>query len=97
MAGVGVTWYTWTWLEQGRDINVSVQVIEAICRVLLLDPSERAHVMTLSGVEAHSIVAECQALSPSVQIMPDQLSPFPAWWPMPASTCWPTTVSTVAY
>jgi hypothetical protein len=33
MAGVGVTGYTW--LEQGRDINVSGQVLEAICPALL--------------------------------------------------------------
>jgi transcriptional regulator with XRE-family HTH domain len=75
-AGVGVTWYTW--LEQGRDINVSGQVLEAICRALLLDASERAHVMNLAGVDDHEIVRECRALSPSVQVMLDQLSPFPA-------------------
>src|SRR5580692_2230367 len=78
MAGVGVTWYTW--LEQGRDINVSGQVLEAVCRALMLDPSERAHVMNLAGVDDHSnaILGECRALSPSVQIMLDQLAPFPA-------------------
>ncbi len=76
MAGVGVTWYTW--LEQGRDINVSGQVLEAICRALLLDASERAHVMNLAGVDDHEIIRECRALSPSVQVMLDQLSPFPA-------------------
>src|SRR5262249_35851141 len=41
LAGVGVTWYTW--LEQGRDINASAQVLEAIARTLLLDAHERAH------------------------------------------------------
>src|SRR5579859_2644800 len=41
LAGVGVTWYTW--LEQGRPINASVQVIEAIARTLKLDAIERAH------------------------------------------------------
>jgi transcriptional regulator with XRE-family HTH domain len=77
MAGVGVTWYTW--LEQGRDINVSGQVLEAICRALLLDPSERSHVMNLAGLDDHDfVVRECRALSPSVQVMLDQLSPFPA-------------------
>ena len=35
LAGVGVTWYTW--LEQGRDIKVSDQVLEAISRTLMLD------------------------------------------------------------
>jgi transcriptional regulator with XRE-family HTH domain len=76
MAGVGVTWYTW--LEQGRDINVSGQVLEAVCRALLLDPSERAHVMTLAGLDDHEVVRECAALSPSVQVILDQLGPFPA-------------------
>jgi transcriptional regulator with XRE-family HTH domain len=76
MAGVGVTWYTW--LEQGRDINVSGQVLEAVCRALLLDPSERAHVMTLAGLDDHEVVRECAALSPSVQVLLDQLGPFPA-------------------
>jgi transcriptional regulator with XRE-family HTH domain len=76
MAGVGVTWYTW--LEQGRDINVSGQVLEAVCRALLLDPSERAHVMTLAGLDDHEAVRECAALSPSVQVILDQLGPFPA-------------------
>ena len=35
LAGVGVTWYTW--LEQGRPINVSVQVLDAVARTLRLD------------------------------------------------------------
>src|SRR5215469_15043697 len=30
LAGVGVTWYTW--LEQGRPINASTQVLDAIAR-----------------------------------------------------------------
>src|SRR5579859_8269776 len=41
LAGVGVTWYTW--LEQGRDITVSGQVLEAIARTLMFDPDERSH------------------------------------------------------
>ena len=32
LAGVGVTWYTW--LEQGREINVSTQVLDALARTL---------------------------------------------------------------
>src|SRR6266516_8075282 len=41
LAGVGVTWYTW--LEQGRDIHASPQVLDAVARTLLLDPHERTH------------------------------------------------------
>src|SRR5256885_6022838 len=48
LAGVGVTWYTW--LEQGRPINASVQVLDAIGRVLRLGPSERWHLYRLAEV-----------------------------------------------
>src|SRR5690606_28097439 len=38
LAGVSGTWYTW--LEQGRDINVSRQVLTAVARVLDLTAAE---------------------------------------------------------
>jgi transcriptional regulator with XRE-family HTH domain len=76
LAGVGVTWYTW--LEQGRDINVSPQVLEAVCRTLMLDPHERSHVMTLAGFGEHRLSKECQAISPAVRAMLDALTPIPA-------------------
>ena len=40
LAGVGTTWYTW--LEQGRDVRASLDVLEAIARALHLTPG-RAH------------------------------------------------------
>jgi len=40
LAGVGVTWYTW--LEQGREINVSTQVLDAVARTHVGDHRERA-------------------------------------------------------
>jgi transcriptional regulator with XRE-family HTH domain len=76
LAGVGVTWYTW--LEQGRDINVSPQVLEAVCRTLMLDPHERSHVMTLAGFGEHRLAKECQVISPPVRAMLDALVPVPA-------------------
>ena len=48
LAGVGVTWYTW--LEQGRPINVSTQVLDAIARTLELDPAEHRHLYVLAQV-----------------------------------------------
>jgi transcriptional regulator with XRE-family HTH domain len=48
LAGVGVTWYTW--LEQGRPINASVQVLDAVARTLRLDAVERAHLFRLAEV-----------------------------------------------
>jgi hypothetical protein len=43
-----VSWYTW--LEQGRDINVSQSVVEAVSRALLLDQAEREHLYLLAGL-----------------------------------------------
>jgi hypothetical protein len=50
LAGIGLTWYTW--LEQGRDIHVSDQVLESVARILQLDPEERAYVFALAGPAA---------------------------------------------
>jgi transcriptional regulator with XRE-family HTH domain len=47
LAGVSVTWYTW--LEQGRPINASVDVLSALARTLRLDDAERAHLLALAG------------------------------------------------
>lgn len=47
LAGVGVTWYTW--LEQGRPINVSTQVLENLAGALRLGADERAHLFLLAG------------------------------------------------
>jgi transcriptional regulator with XRE-family HTH domain len=47
LAGVGVSWYTW--LEQGRDITVSPQVLDAVARALRLNHDERAYLYVLAG------------------------------------------------
>jgi transcriptional regulator with XRE-family HTH domain len=76
LAGVGVTWYTW--LEQGRDINVSEQVLDAIATTLRLDPFERSHLFTLAGAPEPAREKECRALSPGIHAMLRKLNPFPA-------------------
>src|SRR5580698_6567504 len=68
LAGVGVTWYTW--LEQGRPINASVQVLDAIATTLRLDPVERAHLFRLADLPgAGAAAADCPdcPLPPEVQ------------------------------
>lgn len=47
LAGVSVSWYTW--LEQGRPINASTQVLDALAAVLRLDDAQRDHLMRLAG------------------------------------------------
>ena len=49
LAGVELSWYTW--LEQGRDIRPSAQVLDALARVLRLALAERAHLFHLARVE----------------------------------------------
>jgi transcriptional regulator with XRE-family HTH domain len=45
LAGVGTTWYTW--LEQGRDVRPSNEVLGALATALKLDPAERRHLFVL--------------------------------------------------
>src|SRR5437764_5421868 len=49
LAGVGVSWYTW--LEQGRDINPSPEVLDGLTRALRLDAAERATLFALARTE----------------------------------------------
>jgi transcriptional regulator with XRE-family HTH domain len=76
LAGVGVTWYTW--LEQGRDINPSSQVLDAIARTLQFDSHEYSHLFTLAGVPTTTIAEQCLGLCPTSQVLLDQLEPLPA-------------------
>jgi transcriptional regulator with XRE-family HTH domain len=76
LAGVGVTWYTW--LEQGREINASPQVLDAIARTLQFDSHEHSHLLTLAGVATTTIADECLALCHTVQPLLDQLEPYGA-------------------
>lgn len=46
LAGVSTTWYTY--LEQGRDVHPSTQVLTAIARVLRLDEDETRYVHRLA-------------------------------------------------
>ena len=77
LAGVGVTWYTW--LEQGRKINASVQVLDAIATTLRLDATERAHLFRLADVPGAAAPADCPdcPLPPTVQQIVDVI-PLPA-------------------
>jgi len=44
---VSLTWYTW--LEQGRDINPSQQVMDALARTLHMSAAEHEYVLCLTG------------------------------------------------
>src|SRR6478609_3236594 len=77
LSGVGVTWYTW--LEQGRPIRASVQVLEAVARTLQLDPIERRHLFRLAEMPDTTHTDESgPVLRPQIQVVLDGLSPLPA-------------------
>jgi transcriptional regulator with XRE-family HTH domain len=77
LSGVGLTWYTW--LEQGRPINASTQVLDAIARTLRLDEPEREHLYRLADVPDATAVADVDALVvPEIQQILDGLVTLPA-------------------
>ncbi|GAB3811484.1 helix-turn-helix transcriptional regulator [Micromonospora zhanjiangensis] len=76
LAGVGVTWYTW--LEQGRPINASISVLDAIARSLRLAPDERRHLLALTGTADAPTDAPAIQVDPVRQRILDALDPYPA-------------------
>jgi PAS domain-containing protein len=78
LAGVGTTWYTW--LEQGRDVRASLDVLEAVSRALRLTPAERAHVILLGrGEEAPPCKAPVEEVSPTLRQLVENTGPGPVY------------------
>jgi transcriptional regulator with XRE-family HTH domain len=78
LAGVGLTWYTW--LEQGRDINVSAAFLDSIARVLKLDETERRHLFLLAHQRPPALPGRPWCALPSlVRRMIDDLTLRPAF------------------
>ncbi|MFB9909494.1 helix-turn-helix transcriptional regulator [Allokutzneria oryzae] len=77
LAGVGVSWYTW--LEQGREITVSAEVLDAIGGALRLTEPERAHLYLLAGLNPPRVgAARAAAVTPELQHLLDAWTPRPA-------------------
>ena len=77
IAGVGTTWYTW--LEQGRDVRASLDVLEAICRALKLTPAERTHLVLLGRGEEPPPCKSAERVSPTVKRLIENLGINPAY------------------
>lgn len=72
LTGISTTWLTY--LEQGRKVQASRQVLDALARTLQLNPVERAHVFDLAAetppsathpVLDQSVVSVVQAMNPN--------------------------------
>ena len=73
LAGVSVTWYTW--LEQGRDIQVSADVLERISTTLRMSADEREYLFALvQHRPAPPTPARTETVSPSIKRMLDALA-----------------------
>lgn len=78
LAGVGASWYQW--LEQGRDITVSPQVLDSVARVLRLNSAELRHLYALAGLNPPPPRADPSALGMchGLRRLIDAWMPFPA-------------------
>ncbi len=78
LAGVGASWYQW--LEQGRDISVSPQVLDAVARVLRLSNAERRHLYVLAGLNPPTpeVAPEKRDMCDGLRRLIDTWMPYPA-------------------
>jgi transcriptional regulator with XRE-family HTH domain len=65
ISGIGVTWYTW--LEQGRDIHVSTELLQRLTRVLRLSPHDAAYLLSLAGHPLSTIQPDARGLIDGIQ------------------------------
>lgn len=79
LSGVSVTWYTW--LEQGRNIQPSRQVLDSVARTLRLSAAEHSYVLSLVGYSAPqpSGAPEVEVAPAHVQRLLDALAGYPAY------------------
>ncbi len=76
LAGVSLTWYTW--LEQGRRINASDDVLSAIGRALRLDDAGIEHLLAIAQPSAGPVEAPNEAPTALVRLI-EALEPAPAY------------------
>lgn len=78
LADVGVTWYTW--LEQGRDVNPSAAVLQAIAQALQCTATESRHLFLLAGLTPTESLntTPCEGISEGTRRLLDSLLPQPA-------------------
>jgi transcriptional regulator with XRE-family HTH domain len=76
LAAISVTYYTF--LEQGRELNPSRQVLDALAGALRLTAPERAHLHDLAAGPAAPAPA-AEVLAAGVASLVDRLDPHPAY------------------
>ncbi|MFF7247305.1 helix-turn-helix transcriptional regulator [Embleya sp. NPDC008237] len=79
LASISTTYYTF--LEQGRDVRPSRQVLDSLGAALRLEPAEHAHLIHLATCEptAAPVGAAAEVLAPGVAALVDRLDPDPTY------------------
>ncbi|MDH6133384.1 transcriptional regulator with XRE-family HTH domain [Kitasatospora sp. MAA4] len=85
LAAISATYYTF--LEQGRELRPSRQVLDALCTALQLNAAERAHAYALVHGDplVPAAVAAVESLAPAVAALVDRLDPCPTYV---TGRCW---------
>lgn len=76
LAAVSMTWYTW--LEQGRDIQVSTEVLDSIARALQLDNDGWRHLRRLASAPITASPPPPPDVMPDLEMLVDDMLPSPA-------------------
>jgi hypothetical protein len=79
LAWISVTWYTW--LEQGRDIGTTSQILDSLAHALKLDESGWAYLRRLGGhpLETSEMPLEVPDVTPELlRVLVEQQGPCPA-------------------
>lgn len=78
LANIGISWYVW--LEQGREVHPSAQVLECLAQALRLTPNERRHLFLLAGQPLPPPLSPAEEnVGPALQQLLDDLNPSPAY------------------
>lgn len=76
LAGVSITWYTW--LEQGRAVTASREVIESVGKALQLTSDEHLHLLRLANYSGEGeSYPNTKEIYPELQSIIDQMN-YPA-------------------
>ena len=81
LADVSVTWYTW--LEQGRPVNVSPATLSNVAQALRLSAEETTHLFTLADRPVRPMRGE--DVAPELRRLLDGIGPNPAYL---TNHCW---------
>lgn len=80
LASISATYYTY--LEQGREVRPSREVLDSLARALKLDAGERAHLHELvhrTPPPRDREASVTSALAPGLAALVDRLDPFPTY------------------